>query len=74
MASEDLFGFSRKRILPLLITKLTLRQKNLAFLKPTAKQDLITIPKPGPNLELVDLFNPELVDSIKEISVNPVWI
>jgi hypothetical protein len=59
---------------PFLVNKLTLRQKNLAFLKPTAKPELITFPKPGSNLDVVDLFNPELVDPIKEISVNPVWI
>lgn len=41
---------------------------------PTAKPDLITFPKPGINLDVVDLFNTELIGSLKEISVNPIWI
>ena len=41
---------------------------------PTAKRELITYLKRGLNLDVVDLFNTELVGSSKEISVNPIWI
>lgn len=41
---------------------------------PTAKPDLITFPKPRINLDVVDVFNTDPIDSLKEISVNPIWI